>query len=277
MMTVNLESYGFDSSSNKVYNYLLSNIGRASAKNICETLNMPSKGVYAALRQLEKYSLIETFEDEILPDDSFILNDPYLGGTHLPDITIVSAISYKEKIVGYSVSRAHHNDIGGMTPGSMPGNATEIFQEGLRIPPVKLVSKGQVNKDILNIIMMNSRTPKLRKGDLMAQLSANWTGEKRLRELIEQKGYSVFNSSIEEILNYSERRLLAILKNFPKAEATAQDFMDNDGIDDNPVKIQVKIETAPTKVVFDFEGTSPQVKGAINCPYAVTYLDHIMY
>jgi N-methylhydantoinase B len=226
--------------------------------------------VHLGAMPLTVKSIMETFEDKILPGDSFILNDPYLGGTHLPDITIVSAISFKEKIVGYSVSRAHHNDIGGMTPGSMPGNATEIFQEGLRIPPVKLVSKGQVNKDILNLIMVNSRTPKLRKGDLMAQLSANWTGEKRLRELIEQKGYEIYNSSIENILNYSEKRLLAILKDFPKAEAVAQDFMDNDGIDNNPVKIQVKIKTSPTKVVFDFEGTSPQVKGAINCPYAVT-------
>ncbi|NHJ38638.1 MAG: hydantoinase B/oxoprolinase family protein [Asgard group archaeon] len=212
----------------------------------------------------------DTFEGEILPGDSFILNDPYLGGTHLPDITIVSAISFNEEIVGYSVSRAHHNDIGGMTPGSMPGNATEIFQEGLRIPPVKIVSKGQVNKDILNLIMVNSRTPKLRKGDLMAQLSANWTGEKRLKELIAQKGLSIYNSAVEEILNYSEKRFLITLKNIPKTEVIAEDFMDNDGKESKSVKIQVKIKITPIKMSFDFKGTSQQVKGAINCPYAVT-------
>jgi len=215
-------------------------------------------------------SIEKKFEGEIYPGDSFILNDPYLGGTHLPDITIITPIFFKDVLAGYSVSRAHHNDIGGMAPGSMPGNATEIFQEGLRIPPVKFVSKGELSKDILNLIMINSRTPKIRKGDLMAQLSSNWTGEKRLQELIAQKGMETYKLAVDDILNYSEKRFLSILKGFPECEAIGKDYMDGDGIEDNLVELVVKVKMTKKHVTFDFTGTSEQVKGAINCPYAVT-------
>ena len=218
-----------------------------------------------AVRSIEK-----KFEGEIYPGDSFILNDPYLGGTHLPDITIITPIFFKDVLAGYSVSRAHHNDIGGMAPGSMPGNATEIFQEGLRIPPIKLVSKGEISKDILNLIMTNSRTPKIRKGDLMAQLSSNWTGEKRLQELIAQKGMKTYKLAVDDILNYSERRFLSILSGFPECEAVGKDYMDGDGIVDDLVELVVNVKMTKKHVTFDFTGTSEQVKGAINCPYAVT-------
>ncbi len=218
-----------------------------------------------AVRSIEK-----NFKGEIFQGDSFILNDPYLGGTHLPDITIITPIFYSELLAGFSVSRAHHNDVGGMTPGSMPGNATEIFQEGLRIPPVKLVSKGEVNKDILNLIMTNSRTPMIRRGDLMAQLSSNWIGEKRLQELISLKGIDVYRLAVEDILNYTERRFLAILENFPEKEAIGKDYMDGDGITDKSVELVVKVKLTKKHVTFDFTGTAEQVKGAINCPYAVT-------
>jgi N-methylhydantoinase B len=226
--------------------------------------------VHLGAMPLTVKSIMNTFEGEINPGDSFILNDPFLGGTHLPDITIVSTIAFDDEIVGYSVSRAHHNDIGGMVPGSMPGNAIDIFQEGLRIPPVKIVSKRKVVKDVLNLIMTNSRTPNLRKGDLMAQLSANWTGEKRIIELISQKSLSIYKAAVEEILNYSEQRFLAIIKDMPEKEATATDYMDSDGQTDNPVVIKVNVKTTKSKFIFDFTGTSPQVNGAINCPYAVT-------
>jgi N-methylhydantoinase B len=152
----------------------------------------------------------------------------------------------------------------------MPGNATDIFQEGLRIPPVKLVNKGKVNTDILNLILTNSRTPKIRKGDLMAQLSANWTGEKRLVEIIDQKGIAIYKHAIDEILDYSERRFLASIKDIPEMEAEAIDYMEIFNPKEELVKIAVKIKIAKGKVVFDFTGTSKQVAGAINCPYAVT-------
>ncbi|MEA2071070.1 MAG: hydantoinase B/oxoprolinase family protein [Asgard group archaeon] len=226
--------------------------------------------VHLGAMPLTVKSIKESFEGETYPGDSFILNDPFMGGTHLPDITIVTPVYFQNELVGYSVSRAHHNDVGGMTPGSMPGDAQEIFQEGLRIPPVKLVEKGEVKNDILNIIMTNSRTPQIRKGDLMAQLSANWTGEKRLQELIKQKGIQTFKQAVTEILNYSERRFLAILEDFPQTIAEANDYMDGDGITNEQIKIHVKIELAKNMITFDFTGTDKQVKGAVNCPFAVT-------
>ncbi|NHJ05614.1 MAG: hydantoinase B/oxoprolinase family protein [Candidatus Heimdallarchaeota archaeon] len=226
--------------------------------------------VHLGAMPLTVKSVNNEFKDEIYPGDSFILNDPYLGGTHLPDITIVTPIFFNEELVGYSVSRAHHNDIGGMTPGSMPGNATDIFQEGLRIPPIKIVRRGEVDKDILNLIMTNSRTPKIRKGDLMAQLSSNWTGEKRLIELIEQKSLMTYKLAVDEILNYSERRFLSILNDFPEKEAIGIDFMDGDGISEDPYKLEVNVKLKKNHITFDFTGTSKQARGAINCPYAVT-------
>jgi N-methylhydantoinase B len=125
----------------------------AQGRMIAQAEHIP---VHLGAMPLTVTSIMQEFAGEINEGDSFILNDPYLGGTHLPDITIVTPIFYQHELAGYSVSRAHHNDIGGMAPGSMPGNATEIFQEGLRIPPVKLVSQGTINKDILQIIMTNS-------------------------------------------------------------------------------------------------------------------------
>ncbi len=226
--------------------------------------------VHLGAMPLTVKSVMETFEGEIFPGDSFILNDPYLGGTHLPDITIVTPIFYEKNLVGYSVSRAHHSDIGGMTPGSMPGNATDIFQEGLRIPPVKLVNEGKVNNDILNMILTNSRTPKIRRGDLMAQLSANWTGEKRLKEIIDQQGITIYKQAIDEILDYSERRFIASIKDVPEMEAEAEDYMEIFTPEAELIKIVVKIKITKGKVIFDFTGTSKQVLGAINCPYAVT-------
>ncbi|MBD3191868.1 MAG: hydantoinase B/oxoprolinase family protein [Candidatus Heimdallarchaeota archaeon] len=226
--------------------------------------------VHLGAMPLTVESIMEEFQGEINPGDTFILNDPFLGGTHLPDITLATPIFYEETLVGFSVSRAHHNDIGGMSPGSMPGNATEIFQEGLRIPPIKIVQQGEIVKDLLRLIMLNSRTPKIRRGDIMAQLAANWTGEKRLKELIAQKDLSTYQLALEDILNYSERRLLAALQDFPTATAAAVDYMDNDGVDNTPIKISVAVSLDQSTISFDFTGTADQVKGAVNCPYAVT-------
>jgi len=226
--------------------------------------------VHLGAMPLTVKQVLKQFQGEIFKGDSFIINDPYLGGTHLPDITIVTPVYYQDTLIGFSVSRAHHNDVGGITPGSMSGTATDIYQEGLRIPPVKLVSKGKINDDLLSLIMANSRTPRIRKGDLLAQLSANWTGEKRLLELVESKGLETFTTAVDEILDYSERRFLAVIQAFPEKTATAVDFMDDDGFSTKKIPIKVKIALNKKHLSFDFTGTAPQVHGAINCPFAVT-------
>src|ERR671915_842749 len=122
------------------------------------------------------------------PGDVFAINDPYSGGTHLPDITLVSPISPEGEIVGYAVTRAHHSDVGGMRPGSMPSDSREIYQEGIIIPPVRLVRGGEYVEDVLDLLLANVRTPDLRRGDLRAQIAANQLAEARVLELIERRG-----------------------------------------------------------------------------------------
>src|SRR5436190_11033430 len=141
---------------------------------------------------------------KIGPGDMVILNDPYAGGTHLPDITLVSGVFEKNTLRFYVASRAHHSDVGGMSPGSMP-IAEEIYQEGLRIPPVYLMSAGAINKDVLDIVLLNVRTPEEREGDLAAMIAANRTGSTRLTETVARHGWRVVDKYVQEILNYSER------------------------------------------------------------------------
>lgn len=213
---------------------------------------------------------IQTFSKDLHPGDAIILNDPYMGGTHLPDITLISPIFYKDEIVGFSANRAHHADVGGITPGSLPGSSTEIYQEGIIIPPVKLFEKGELKEDLLALIVKNVRTPEERAGDIKAQVSANRIGEKRLLDLIEKYGRETFLTTMEEILNYSERMMKAQIRRFPKGSFEATDFMDNDGVSDDPVKLQVTVTVEGESLSFDFNGTDPQREGNINAVSAVT-------
>ncbi|MCD6513771.1 MAG: hydantoinase B/oxoprolinase family protein [Candidatus Odinarchaeota archaeon] len=208
--------------------------------------------------------------EEMYPGDMFVLNDPFRGGTHLPDLTLIAPIFYNEKLVGFVVNRAHHSDIGGKTPGSMPGDAEEIFEEGLVIPPVKLMDKGIINKDVLEIILKNTRTPEIRKGDLMAQIAANNIGRKQVLKLIEKYGLTTFQECMEAILDYSERRMIKEIQKFPKVKVDAEDYLDDSGVDDNPIKIRVSVIIRKNELIFDFTGTDKQVRGPVNAPYSVT-------
>ena len=213
---------------------------------------------------------IRTFSKDLHPGDAIILNDPYMGGTHLPDITLISPIFYRGEIVGFSANRAHHADVGGMTPGSLPGSSTEIYQEGIIIPPVKLFERGELKEDLLALIVKNVRTPEERAGDIKAQVSANKIGEKRMVELIEKYGRETYLTTMEEILNYSERMMKAQIRRFPKGSFEATDFMDNDGVSDDPVKLQVRVTVEEDSLSFNFTGTDPQREGNINAVSAVT-------
>lgn len=205
---------------------------------------------------------------ELEEGDIIILNDPYWGGTHLPDITLVAPVVYKD-LLGFAACRAHHADVGGRTPGSMPGDSREVFEEGLIIPPVKLYEKGKVNADILKMILRNVRTPDERKGDLRAQYSACEIGKRRIKELTDKYGIKTVSESFEEIMDYSERRMRKKIEEFPAGEYYALDFMDNDGVSDEPVKIAVTVHVNKG-LTFDFTGTGEQKTGNINAVYAVT-------
>src|SRR5262245_17484011 len=203
------------------------------------------------------------------PGDVVILNDPYKGGTHLPDITLVSGVFLKKRLLFYVASRAHQSDIGGMAPGSMP-LAEEIYQEGLRIPPIKVMADGKINRDVWDIVLANVRTPDEREGDLAAMLGANRTGERRIMEIIAKYGTAEVSRYVSEILNYSERMTRHTISTTPAGTYQAEDFLDNDGISNKPIAIRVKIDIRGDKAVIDFAGSDPQAAGSVNAVYAIT-------
>lgn len=203
------------------------------------------------------------------PGDVVILNDPYKGGTHLPDITLVSGVFLKNNLLFYAATRAHHSDVGGMTPGSMP-LAEEIYQEGLRIPPIKLMSGGKINPDVWDLVLYNVRTPKERDGDLAAMLGANRTGERRLMEIVQKYGRKIVGHYIAEILNYSERMTRHAISSIPDGTYQAEDFLDDDGIGSHPIAIRVKIRINGDSASIDFSGSDPQTEGSVNAVYAIT-------
>src|SRR5215472_14094837 len=169
--------------------------------------------------------------------DMVVVNNPYIAGTHLNDITLIRPIFYEQQLVGYAASKAHHTDVGGRVPGSISSDATEVFQEGLILPPVKLMVRQAFQDDIAQIICANSRTPTARMGDLRAQIAGNLRGELRLQEVIARYGLPVFRAAINRILDESEIRLRQQLAQFPAGRYEADDYMDDNGQDDAPVRL----------------------------------------
>jgi N-methylhydantoinase B/oxoprolinase/acetone carboxylase alpha subunit len=204
------------------------------------------------------------------PGDVAIVNDPFRGGTHLPDITSVSGVflSKSKSADFYVASRAHHADVGGMSPGSMP-LAREIYQEGLRIPPVLLMRNGVTCRDVMELILANVRTPEEREGDLLAQVMAARRGESRLREIAARYGLARVKRSAASLLDYTERLTRAMLRGIPSGEYCFEDFLDNDGITEEPVRIAVALRILDDGVEIDFTGSSPQVAGSVNANYAI--------
>jgi N-methylhydantoinase B len=234
------------------------------------------------------------------PGDVVMLNDPFCGGTHLPDITLVAPVYVRSGKSGdsgpefYVASRAHHADVGGAYPGSM-GLCREIYQEGVRIPPVKLMRGGAMNRDVLAMLLNNVRTPEEREGDLGAQIAACHTGAERLREICSRYGVERAKRAAAELLEYSEEMMRAFLAQVPPGEYWSEDFLDSDGIGEREVKIAVKVtvhrgrrqrredavSTASrdagatsgrrSMVTVDFTGSDAQVEGSVNAVAAITY------
>ena len=207
------------------------------------------------------------------PGDIAILNDPYAGGTHLPDITMVLPVFLQgEKQPAFYISnRAHHADVGGAFPGSM-GPATEIFQEGIRIPPVRIVRAGKLDREMLDLILLNVRTPQEREGDLESQIGACRVGEQRILQLVEKYGLAHLQSLTKALLDYSERLVRAQLRTLPAGNFTAEDWLDDDGVTDAPICIAVRLQIDPQAAIIhaDFTGSSPQVTGSVNAVRAIT-------
>ena len=214
------------------------------------------------------------------PGDVAILNDPFCGGTHLPDITLVAPVflDAKKKTARpafYVASRAHHADVGGMYAGSM-GSCREIYQEGVRIPPIKLLAGGRMQDDVLRLLLNNVRTPDERQGDLNAQIAACHTGDARLREIVDRYGLARVHRVMTELQDYSEQMMRAFLSRVPAGRYSAEDFLDDDGAGSGPVRIAVSVAVQPSRpgkplVTVDFSGSSPQVGGSINAVEAITF------
>src|ERR671928_1926332 len=204
------------------------------------------------------------------PGDVFAINDPYSGGTHLPDITLVSPVSTDGEITGFAVTRAHHSDVGGMRPGSMPSDSREIYQEGIIIPPLRLVRGGEYVDDILDFILANVRTPEIRRGDLRAQIAANRIAEERVGELIERRGEEVVLAAFDEVISYTERRTREAIRELPDGVYRAEDFLEGDGIVDEDIPIRATVSIGDDLISIDFSGTADSVRGNVNCPLPVT-------
>jgi N-methylhydantoinase B/oxoprolinase/acetone carboxylase alpha subunit len=201
--------------------------------------------------------------------DLVILNDPYRGGTHLPDITCISPVFLGRKLSFFVANRAHHSDVGGMSPGSMP-LATELFQEGLIIPPLKLYSRGRMNKDVFDLILSNVRTPDERRGDLLAQFAANEIGRARLEEALTRFGAGKVRLYSGLVQDYTEKFLRETIRTIPDGVYVFEDFLDNDGISARSIKIGVRVTIHDDEAIVDFSSSSPQTEGGVNANFAIT-------
>lgn len=204
------------------------------------------------------------------PGDVLITNDPFVGGTHMPDLAMAQPVFSNGELLGYVVNRAHHADIGGVTPGSIPTGPSDAFSEGLRVPPVLLRSKGILNDQLLDLFIHNSRSATERRGDLLAQMHANEIGATRFAELHRQLGTSETDRMIEETIAYANAMTRSVLETLPAGEYAHEDYLDDDGISDKPVAIRVRATISGPSAAFDFTGSSPQRRSGVNATAAVT-------
>ena len=203
------------------------------------------------------------------PGDVVAVNDPFAGGTHLPDVTLVMPVVKRARILFYVANRAHHADIGGATPGSM-GLATDIYGEGIRIPPIRLVRKGVLDHDTMRLLLANVRGNVERRGDFDAQIGSLKTGAARLLEIIERRGEKEATAYAAQLIDYSARLMRHTIASIPDGTYEAEDGLDDDGIDDRPVRIAVRVQIRQDRAVVDFTGSAPQVTGAVNAVEAIT-------
>lgn len=225
-------------------------------------------GFIGMLTFMVKETLNKFGEEGLKEGDIIIINDSYVGGgSHLSDVGLVMPIFHEGKIIAFSANKAHWTDVGGKDPGSFSNDATEIYQEGLQFPCVKLFEEGKLNQAVLDIIKVNIRFPDLSIGDLWAQVAALRTGEKRVKELCDKNGAEVVQASIDHHLDHGEQLARKELAKLPKGEFFAEDFVDDDGFGNGPFPIKVKVTITDDKFICDFRGSHPQVPGPVNCTY----------
>ncbi len=236
----------------------------AQARMVAQAAHIP---VHLGSMPASVESALSEFET-LAPGDVIILNDPYHGGTHLPDITMVSPVFVDGLVRFFVASRAHHADVGGMSPGSLP-LSTELYQEGIIIPPIKLIDGGKRNAGVLGLITANSRAPEERLGDLEAQLASQRVGEKRLLAMVAEYGEARVSDHAAALLDYSRRMTEAIITAIPDGEYSFEDAMEGDGQREFHIPIKATLHISGSQMTVDFTGSAPQVAGNINAVEAI--------
>jgi N-methylhydantoinase B len=245
----------------------------ADGEMISQAENMP---VHLGAMPFSVRAAIDRFPPETLePGDAILLNDPFYGGAHLPDLTLVTPVFHdgddgEQDLVAFAANRAHHADVGGSRAGSVAADSTEIYQEGLRIPPVKLFEGGEANDAVFDMVLSNVRTPDERRGDLRAQEAANQTGKRRFLELVEKYGRETLTAALEEIQEYSEARMRSEIEALDDGTYEFRDVLDDDGVGNVDLPIQAAVTVDGDSVTVDFEGSAPQTAGPVNAVLAVT-------
>lgn len=230
----------------------------------------------AHLCPLMMFSLPETAAnmlkdgEEFEEGDVIICNDPYLGGQHLLDMQFFSPVFFDGQLIAFVANIAHQLDMGGAVPGGVAGGLTEIYQEGLRVPFVKLYRRGKEDRKIFDFIGRNIRIPEKTLEDFRAQAATTLGGAKRVQALVAKYGLGVYRECTEMLLNYAEDMVRRTLKAVPDGDYTGVDYLDDDGITTDPLKVQVNVHLRGDEMKVDFKGTSPQAKGNINCPWSCT-------
>lgn len=228
--------------------------------------------IHLASMQGQVRTILELYGAEGMREgDIYISNDPYVAkATHLPDINFAAPVFADGKLVAFSCNVAHHADIGGMAAGSMASTVEEIFQEGLRLPVVKLFDQGMLVEDVFNIVLLNVRNPVERRGDYNAQIAACKLGVRRLLDVFRQSGTGTLLAAFDEIITRTERRLRKAIGSLPDGASVFEDLIDDDGMGTQNIKLRLTIRKAGERCVLDFSGTDPQVKGNMNCPLPAT-------
>lgn len=204
------------------------------------------------------------------PGETYVLNDPYAGGTHLPDVTLVAPIDVEGTRLGFGAVRAHHADVGGATPGSLPGGARSIFAEGLRLPPTRIARDGELIEEVWRLLTANMRNPTHRDADLKAQLGAITVARRRMTTFAENRGIERANEAFDALVDYAERRTRTTIADLPDGTYDATDYLEGDGRSDDDIPICVQLVIDGSDLLVDFDGTAKQVEGNVNAPPSVT-------
>ncbi len=237
---------------------------RLVAQTMASAIHIASMtGLAAKLR--EKYRAVDGSYPGLAEGDIFVANDPHVaGGTHLPDVNLATPVFHRGRVVAFVCNIAHHADIGGMAPGSMAGGMTEIYQEGLRIPLVHLFKEGQIQQDIMDLLLLNARVPQEREGDYFAQIASCGLGRRRMGEVIEKHGIETVEQAFDEIIQRTAQRIRQGIRGFPDGTYRFEDLLDDDGCGTEDIRIAVTAEVAGERIHFDFTGSDPQMTGNLN-------------